>query len=43
MREFDLRSLQLKELECLKEIDRICRKYDWNTIWHGKCNWCNAS
>ena len=28
MREFDLRSLQLKELECLKEIDRICRKYD---------------
>lgn len=27
MRDFDLRALQLKELECLKEIDRLCRKH----------------
>lgn len=27
MRDFDLRALQLKELEGLKEIDRICRKH----------------
>lgn len=27
MRDFDLRALQEKELECLKEIDRICRKH----------------
>lgn len=28
MRDFDLRKLQLCELECLKEVDRLCRKHD---------------
>lgn len=28
MRDFDLRALQLKELDCLKEIDRLCRKHN---------------
>ena len=28
MNEYTLRDLQLKELECLKEIDRVCKKYE---------------
>lgn len=28
MSEYTLRDLQLKELVCLKEIDRVCKKYD---------------
>lgn len=28
MRDFDLRTLQMKELEILEELDRICKKHD---------------